>query len=175
MRYIFATGLLIVLLIISFERNSLWMNDGTIWSDAIGKSPMKSRGYNELGLHAIQVHDYSLAINAFTKTLQLNPYLSQPYINIGLAYEALHQTDMAILAYQKAISISPEDPTAYYNSGLLYYNLKNGHGKALELFLKARDLNPREPDVHQYLGLLYREMGKEKQALEEFRKYHLLK
>lgn len=53
MRYIFATALLIVFLIVSFERNSLWINDGTIWSDAISKAPMKARGYNELGLHAV--------------------------------------------------------------------------------------------------------------------------
>lgn len=175
MRHIFAAVLLIAFLMVSFERNNVWLNDGTMWSDAILKSPMKSRGYNEIGLHAVQARDYALAISAFTKALQLNPYLQQAYINIGLAYEGLHQTDMAILAYEKAVSVVPEDPIAYYNMGLLYYNTKNDRDTALKLFLKARDLNPSEPDVHYYLNLLYRDMGKTEQSLEEFQRYTELK
>lgn len=121
------------------------------------------------------MRDYALAINAFTKALQLHPYLLNTYINIGLAYEGLHQTDRAILSYQKAIMVAPDDPTAYYNMGLLYYTVRNDRDKAMELLMKARDLNPREPDVHHYLGLLYRDMGKGDQALEEFQKYNELK
>jgi tetratricopeptide (TPR) repeat protein len=175
MRYFLGAGLLVVLIVISLERNALWIDDGVLWADAVNKSPQKARGYNELGLHAIQAHDYALALDAFNKSLQLNPYLPNAYINIGLAYEGLHQMDMALLTYQKAIGMSPDDPTAYYNMGRVYYKTKNDRKKALELFLKARDLNPLEPDVHQNLGALYRDMGRTSEASEEFRLYDMLK
>lgn len=175
MRSVFSAGLLLVFLLVSYERNSAWQNDGTIWSDAIDKAPMKSRGYNELGLHAIHVRDYSLAISAFTRALQLDPYLYNAYINIGIAYEGLKQTDRAVLAYEKAIYIIPNDPTAYYNLGLLCYKILHDRDRALELFLKARDLNPLEPDVHQNLGLIYQAMGNYERAQEEFRMYSQLK
>lgn len=175
MRNIFGAGLLIILVIVSITRNTVWTNDKTLWTDAAQKSPLKARGYNEIGLYAIQVHDYALALSAFTRSLQLNPYMLNAYINIGLAYEGLGQIDLAILTYRKAISMGPDDPTAYYNMGRLYYEIKNDRDKALELFLKARDLNPLEPDVHHFLGLLYRDRGKGEEALEAFRRHTELK
>lgn len=175
MRNLPAAGLLILLAIASMARNTLWEDDGAIWLDAVNKAPQKARGYNELGLHAVQVHNYAQAIEAFTQSLRLNPYMSNAYINIGLAYEGLNRPDMAIRTYENAIGMVPDDPTAYYNLGLVYYKQRNDREKALELFLKARDLNPLEPDVHQNLGCVYRDMGRGADALEEFRLYQMLK
>lgn len=174
MRTIIGTLLLAILVIATIERNITWKDDGTLWVDTINKSPRKSRGYNELGLHAIQVRDYALALKAFTRSLELNPYLSNAYLNIGLAYEGLGQIDLAISTYEKAI-VMEKDPIGYYNLGLVYYKKKHDHQKALELFLKARDLNPREPDVHLHLGNLYRDEGKIEQAEEEYRLNKMLK
>jgi len=80
---------------------------------------------------------------------------------------------MAILAYQKAISIFPNNPIPYFNLGVAYYK-KLERERALESFLRARDLNLYEPDVHQNLGLIYREKGNSAQALEEFKLYEKL-
>jgi tetratricopeptide (TPR) repeat protein len=175
MKNILGAGLLIFLIIVSIARNAVWIDDGTLWLDTSEKSPRKARSYNEIGLHAIASRDFALAIRAFTKSIELDPYMSNAYINIGLAYEGLNQPDLAILTYRKAIGMSPEDPTAYYNMGLIYYRIKNDRNKALELFLKARDLNPLEPDVHQNLGAVFRDLGRDAEALEEFRQYKLLK
>lgn len=175
MRTLVGAALLITLVAASIERNALWFDDGTIWIDSINKSPKKGRAYNELGLHAIQVHDYTLALDAFTRAIRINPYLSNAHINIGLAYEGLERFDMAIAAYEKAIRIDPEEPTAYYNLGIVYFQKKNNPQKALELFLKARDLNPLEPDVHQYLGRIYQSNGDVQLAQKEFQLFTQLK
>lgn len=175
MRYAFASALLIILAILSVERNTVWTDDGTLWLDTIRRSPQKARGYNELGLHAIQAHNYELAIDAFTRSLGIDPYLPHAYINLGLAYEGLNRTDMAIRTYEKAMDIDPGDPTAYYNLGLLYYRVKKDRQKALGLFLKARDLNPLEPDVHQHLGDIYRDIGKSELSNEEYLLFRKLK
>ena len=167
--------LLVVLTAMSLARNTLWMDDGMLWLDTIQKSPHKARGYNELGLYAIKVHDYQLALSAFNRSLQLDPYMPHAYVNIGLAYEGLNRVDLAILAYQRAISLAPEDPIPYYNLGQVYYKTMKDHQKALGFFLKARDLNPLEPDVHQLLGYVYRDMGMDARSMAEFRLYNKLK
>jgi len=175
MRSALLLTVLLLLTITGITRNTIWMDDGGLWNDVIRKSPQKARGLNELALHAIQSHDYRAAIDAFMKCLQLNPYMPQAYINIGIAYEGLNRIDLAEQAYRKAISMSPDDPTAFYNLGVLYYKTGRERQKALDLFLKARDLDPLEPDVHQYLGYIYRDKGDIVRSQEEFRQYDMLK
>jgi len=175
MRTILSAGILIMLLAASIPRNSLWGDEGKLWLDTISKSPMKARGYNELGLEAVNIRNYALALDAFTRALKLDPYLSQTHMNIGLAYEGLYQIEKAIEAYERAIRISPRDPVPYYNMGLLYYKVKRDRQRALDLFLIARNLDPREPDVHSYLGAIYRELGLSAQADEEMRLFRMLK
>ncbi len=161
--------LVLILTTVCFLRNSVWENDATLWMDTAAKSPQKMRGYNEVGIHYLNEHNYEKALAIFVTLIRMNPYEPLARINLGLAYEGLGQTDLAAKAYEMAIAINPDDPTAYYNLGCLYYNTRKDHKKALELFLKARDLNPLEPDVHQYLGDIYREAGRPDLAQGEYR------
>jgi len=168
-------AIILALAILCFLRNEVWTSDGTLWMDIAAKSPNKARGYNEIGLHYINAHEYEKALEAFKRLLALDPYLPTVYTNLGLAYEGLGRIDLALATYEKAATLNPTDPTAYYNMGILYYqNLKN-RARALEFFIKARDLNPLEPDVHQYLGLIYRDQGRQDLADEEFRLFAELK
>ena len=168
-------SVLILLTVLSLLRNAAWKDDGTLWNDATSKGPGKARGYNEVGLHAIETGNYAEALYAFTKTIQKNPYQQEAYINIGLAYEGLKKTDLAVQAYEKAIALAPSDPVAYYNLGILFYNTGKDRDTAFGLLLKARDLNPQEPDVHEYLGFIYRERGDHPAAQKEFSLYQSLK
>jgi len=168
-------ALLLFLSLLSFQRNAIWDDDCTLWTDATIKSPSKARGYNELGLYALTKGRYSEALRAIARTIQMDPYQPVAYINIGLAYEKLQQIDLAVQAYEKAITLDPGDPTAYYNLGVVHYNYFKDRNKALPLLLKARDLNPLEPDVHNYLGKIYREQGDDKAAQKEFSLYQTLR
>lgn len=173
-RYV-AIALVLVLLVLSFLRNEVWTSDGALWMDTAAKSPNKARGYNEIGLHYINSHEYEKALQAFKRLLAIDPYLPTVYSNIGLAYEGLGQTDLALQAYERAAALNPADPTAYYNMGIIYYQARKNRSKALALFTKARDLNPLEPDVHQYLGLIYGDLGRQDLAAEELRLFAKLK
>ncbi len=162
-------ALVLILATVCFLRNGVWENDATLWMNTATKSPPKTRGNNEVGIYYLSKHNYERALATFITLIRTNPYEPNAYVNLGLAYEGLGMTDMAAQAYNRAITIKPDDPTAYYNLGCLYYNTRKDHRKALELFLKARDLNPLEPDVHQYLGDIYREAGRPDLAQEEYR------
>lgn len=168
-------ALILTLALTTFERNALWRDDGSLWGDAVRKSPSKARGYNELGLHYVHLQDYPAALRAFSRSLELDRYQPVVYINTGLAYEGLGRFDLAIEAYERSIFILPNDPTPYYNLGHLHYTKLQEDEKALSYFLKAVELNPLEPDVHQYLGLLYQKRGDYARAKRELDLFRQLK
>lgn len=175
MIHVIRVGLLLVLTIVSFQRNTVWRNERTLWTDTTTKSPNKARGYNELGLYASAIQDYKNTFPPLIRSLELNPYQPAIYINLGVAYEGLNQWDKALEMYGKAISLMSDEPEAYYNMGRIYYNEYHDRTRALNCFLKARELNPLEPDVHQYLAFIYHDQGNIEDAQKERALYEALK
>lgn len=175
MRLLPAILLIILLAAVSIARNDLWSDERTLWGDSISKSPRKSRGYNELGLHQITEGRYREAYALLRRSLELNPFQGQVYINLGMAFEGLGRTDDAVAMYEKAAWMSPADPVPYYNLGVVLYKTRRDPSRALDYFLKARDLDPREPDVHHFLSRIYTEQGDLARANEEDALYRYLK
>jgi len=167
--------LIVALCLAAFLRNALWQDDMTIWADSLEKSPLKARGYNELGIHYVSTREYDKAYAVLQRSLELNKYQPEIYINLGLVYEGLKRIDLAVQAYRNAVSYAPQDPIPYYNLGVIYYTNYKDLDAALVLFQKARDLNPLEPDVHQYLGNIYRDKGDLQKANEEYQLNRSLK
>jgi tetratricopeptide (TPR) repeat protein len=175
MRTLPAIIILLFLLATAFARNALWRDDGTIWGDSIAKSPRKSRGYNEIGLHLLEQGKYQEAYEVLSRSISVDPYQPVIYVNLGLALERLGQYEYARTTYERAISFNPGDPNAFYNLGVLHYTVFKNSEKAFGYFLQARDLNPLEPDVHQFLGQIYSERGDQARSAEEWRLYGQLK
>jgi tetratricopeptide (TPR) repeat protein len=168
-------ALLAILMMLTSARNAQWHTEGSLWEDIIEKSPSKARAFNEFGLYVLAAGDQEKAFMLLTRSLQLDPYQPQIYVNLGLVFEQLGKIDRAVAAYHQAIFSHPESPTAYYNLGILYYRPLKDRGKALDHFLKARDLDPMEPDVHRYLASIYDEMGKADLSRKEMDRYDHLK
>lgn len=175
MRISLSIIVLAALIIATVIRNEVWRDDGSMWADAIKKTPKKARGYNELGIHLAAAGNHAEALRVLNLSLALDPYQPPVYVNIGAALEKLNRPEEAVKAYRLAIQYDPRDPTAYYNLGSLLYSVYLDRDQALNNFIIARDLNPREPDVHQYLGMIYRDKGDIARAEEEFALYRYLK
>lgn len=163
------------LAVLSIARNEQWRNDGSLWEDILEKSPNKARAFNEYGLHVLAAEDPEKALRLLNRSLQLDPYQPEVYVNLGLVFEKLGRIDNALAAYDRAIFTHPESPAAYYNLGVLYYRTLKDRSKALDHFLKARELDPLEPDVHHYLASIYAEIGKEYLSRQELSLYDRLK
>lgn len=164
--------LLPLLAVLSIARNEQWRSDGSLWEDIIEKSPGKARAFNEYGLHVLAAGDPERALRLLNGSLQLDPYQPEVYVNLGLVFEKLGRIDDALTAYNRAIFTHPESPTAYYNLGVLYYRTLKDRSRALDHFLKARDLDPLEPDVHRYLASIYADMGNADASRREMSLYN---
>jgi tetratricopeptide (TPR) repeat protein len=98
--------ILIILVMLSIARSSVYIDEVTLWSDVVAKSPNRARQHINLG-HALQIAgppDDALA--HFKKALYLEPdnldaqfNLTVQYYDMGLMAEAERECDLIIQRY----------------------------------------------------------------------------
>ena len=111
--------------ILSYQRNLVWKDDITLWSDVIKKSPYKSRAYLNLGIAYAATGDDREALSYFGKALQLDPGNYKIYSNMGVSYNRIGMKRQAINYYRTAIRINPGYAIGRYNLGLLLFDAGN--------------------------------------------------
>jgi tetratricopeptide (TPR) repeat protein len=124
LRWIELVVLIVVLLIYgwaSYERNFVWNDEFSLWSDVVKKSPDKSRGYNEMGMFYYERQMPDKATPFFIKSLFLNPDSDTAHNNLGLCFLAKNLTNQAIEEFQEAIRLSPLNGMYHVNLGIAYW------------------------------------------------------
>ena len=76
--------------------------------------------YQAQGVVARKMGNFKLAIEQYTKAIDINPNYFKAYFNRAFAYDKIAQFDKAIEDYTKAIMIKPEYPYTYYNRGITF-------------------------------------------------------
>ncbi|MFZ6016215.1 MAG: tetratricopeptide repeat protein [Nitrospirota bacterium] len=102
------------------QRNLVWKDDISLWSDVVKKSPAKARVHNYLGLAYHKIGDMDNAILQHKKSLSLNPFYADAHNNIGIFYFDKGLVDKAITHFKHAIEINPAHADAHYNLGVAY-------------------------------------------------------
>lgn len=151
--------------VMTYQRNKVWENPLTLWSDAARKSPLKARPYNNLGYYFYLVKsDLNKAISNFNKAIEINPGYPDAYNNRGCIYQNKGELDQAISDFSKAIEINPRYASAYSNRGLAYAN-KGNPEQAISDCNKAVEANPGCVEAYFTLGLIYLNKGNLEQSL----------
>ena len=83
---IFIFLILASLLIGTRERNKVWKDEVSLWSDAKLKAPFVSRPYNNLGEAYDKLGNYNMAIAEFEAALRLAPNYFYALSNFGNIY-----------------------------------------------------------------------------------------
>lgn len=113
-------GLVLIYGLATYQRNFIWNDDLSLWSDVIKKSPNKARPYNYLGLAYHKVRDLDNAILQYKKSLSLGPFYADAHNNIGVSYFYKGLIDKAITHFKHAIEVNPSHADAHYNLGVAY-------------------------------------------------------
>ncbi len=139
------TIIVIACSILAFQRNKVWEDDLTLWSDVIVKSPNKARPLNNRGLVYKNMKQWDKAIADYSKTIAIDPKYTIAYSNRGVAFSNLKQWDKAIADYTKVIEMEPKLVAGYNNRGSVYGNL-GLWDKSIADFSKAVEINPNFKD-----------------------------
>jgi len=140
--------------VLAHQRNKVWKDEFSLWSDVVSKSPKKVRGYLNLGYAYGNLKQWNEAIPNFNKVIELDPNRHPAaYYNLGIAYWATEQKDKAMENYSAAIKLDPNYADAYQGRGVCYHYL-NDFDSALADYSKAISLAPK-PDLYLNRGLIY--------------------
>ena len=121
------------------------------------------------GVHFYNQREFSKAIQAYQKVIELDPTYVEAYNNLGITYQMVGDVDRASGAYQKATEMNPRYEKGYNNLGILLL-LKGRYDEALEAFQKALAINSSNIESHINLGILFKKKGQWEKAVESYQR-----
>ena len=167
---IFLIALIALYSYLTYQRNRVWQNDGTLWTDTVRKSPENSRARNNRGLYFMKEEKFRLAIYDFTKAIELNSTYSEPYSNRGTAYFFRKNYYKALDDLNKCIEMDPDIAETYLNRSNIHMVLGDYKSAIKDLrILLRKDTS----EYYAYLGLArsYRKMKNWNKAIDNYEEY----
>jgi len=111
------------------------------------------------------------AIEACNAIAEVHPEWADVHFKLARAYEAKGAHGKAISEYKKAISINPDYIDACRCLGELYSD-EGFYNEAIEQFTTVLNTKVKfdYADIHRHKGFALEKIGKEEQAIEEYKK-----
>ena len=151
----------------TYQRNNVWEDKVTLWSDVVKKSPNKPRPNFNLGTALTEQERDEEAIPYYKRALDLNPNLDQPHINLGEALERQGKTDEALEHYRIALKLKPDLPEAHNNIGGIL--AKQGRTEeAIQYYQNALKIRPHYALANFNLAGALTAMGNMDEAIKHY-------
>jgi Flp pilus assembly protein TadD len=181
----FLTAGIIVLSLLSYNRNMVWQNEVSFWMDGLKKSPENPQVYLGLGTAYQRKQALGEAKKIYRKAIdRFNPdaasltstgrhLFARIFNNLGVL--ALEAGDLpAARDHLKAsITLYPHNAATYKNLGIALY--QNGQSpEAIKLLDTALQYRENDPGIYYYKGLCYLAQGEQSLAKQNLSKAHTL-
>jgi tetratricopeptide (TPR) repeat protein len=151
---------------LTYERNKIWKDDLTLWSDNIAKTPELPRPFVSRGVAYGNLGQWDKAIGDFSSAIKIDHQNTDAYSNRGVAYATLGQFENAIADFSSVIQIDPKKASAYSNRGLAYGNLGQWD-KAINDCSKAIGIDPNYSTAYFNRGIVYLNLGQWDKAIAD--------
>lgn len=117
-----ALAMLAVLAVSTRQRNAVWENEYTLWSDTAAKSPtpLVPVAYVHLGNYAKDAGRLAEAEGYFLRALEIAPDHVAARNNLGITLQRLGRVDEAIALYHEITVDRPDVAEGWYNLGKAY-------------------------------------------------------
>ncbi|HEX8948705.1 MAG TPA: tetratricopeptide repeat protein [Dissulfurispiraceae bacterium] len=158
--------LIAFLSVCTYARNKIWGSDLALWADVVQKSPLKARGYNNLGMAYFKVNNISGAIAMLSRAVELKPAYADAWANRGMINARTGNHKAAMDDCTRAIALNPRFRDAYNDRGLANAELGN-YKAALDDFTRAVAIDPRYAEAYCNRGGVYLRMRQPGKAAED--------
>lgn len=156
--------------IYTFQRNRIWKDDITLWSDALRKSPRSMEVYTSLAIAYRRAGEFGKSIDLSKKALALsgneNFFIHD---NLGRMYIDMEKWELAAQEFEMAIKGYPSKADSHNELGTAYYRL-NKLDKAEKAFLAAIKYDPYFYRPYFNIGVLYDRLGRREEAFNAYKK-----
>ena len=169
------TTLCIFLILFSFffltrERNKVWKDEVSLWTDAKIKAPYNIRPYNNLGEAYDKIGKYELAIVEFEAALRLNPDYFFALNNLGNIYGKKKKYAQAILYTKQALQKNPSYSPGHYNLAKALHMIGNPE-QAMASYREAIKYNPYFEEAFFNISFLALELKLLTEAISNFKNF----
>ena len=167
--------ILLVLAILTWQRNELWNHPIAFYQDNLRIAPRSERANNGLGTSYYAAGRLREAEIAFRKTLEINPKYYYNYRNLPLLYNKLGRFDETIALLKQGITYFPEDVSMYNNLAILYDHLAttsqsaDQNAQAVRYFEAAMKIDARNSQLTGNLARHYKRLGQLAEAEKFYR------
>ena len=149
------------------DRNKVWSDSVTLWSDCVAKSPNKARPHSNLGASLALRGRTQEAMNHYTTAVKINPNYAEAHYNMGVALEREGRTDEAALHYTKTLKINTNHAEAHSNIGVTLVRQGNFE-EGITHFAEALRIKPHYVKAHMNMGSALLSQGKTDEAVAHF-------
>jgi tetratricopeptide (TPR) repeat protein len=172
-------AVIVILGLLTRERNRIWLSPETLWYDAMRKAPNQAGPVNNIAAYigwgkAASPEKKELAIRLFTRAAAMNHpsvlFRARIYDNIGTLSAELGKSGPAEAAYRKAIDLDEKFLKARYNLARLLAataQWEKALAAADELISASR--GTARPEYYETRGFVLLWMSKPDEALDSLR------
>jgi tetratricopeptide (TPR) repeat protein len=153
----------------SVNRNSVWKNAYTLWSDSIEKDPKRERAWYWLASYYMTEKDNENAQKCYNKSIENNPAFPLAYNGRANLKKETGDLQGALQDYNKAISLDPNYVTAFYNRGITNAAL-NKLDESIKDYDKSIQLGNTSSAVYYNRGNAKRRIKDYKGAIDDYNK-----
>src|SRR2546426_527424 len=140
---------------------------------AIDKGSRNADTYEHLGINLMVENRFPEAVKAFRRAVELDPKRARLWALVGDAEQQSGDVDGAIRDFQRALTQDPNLPAVWTKLGIAYKD-KDCRGcrtKAVDALQHATRVDPGDALAHHELGYIFKDDGRRRDAIAEFRRY----
>lgn len=160
-------GIIIALGTATYQRNRVWQDYVSLWTDVLEKSPHNFRAHANLGIGLYSEQKTKKAISHFLQAIKLRPNYDLAHYNLGLAFERQGALKPAVAYYREALRIKPDYVKAHVNLGIALAREGNLE-EAVSHFLTAIRFKPDSAEAHLNLGIAMERQGNLDGAVQHY-------
>ena len=144
----------------TYQRNTVWYSEATLWRDVTEKSPSNGRAWMNYGLSYLGEGNYLEAKRLFERALFYTPHYASLEINLGIVHDKLGAPHVAEQHLQRALRLQPDAVGGHYFYAR--WLVEQGRAReALPLLQRALPLSPGFTAARYLLMQLYFAQGAE--------------
>ena len=162
-------GIVMVFSIWTYERNSVWKDEITLWEDCVKKSPASVRSLSNLASNLYIKGKFEEAAGLLKNAVRLDPDDEKVHVHLGNVFFAQGNRDQAIDHYRKALKLYPAYDMAHINLGSVLL-LEGRIQEAVVHFEEALRINNFNDQAHSNLAKALLKAGKTQEAVIHFKK-----
>jgi tetratricopeptide (TPR) repeat protein len=151
----------------TIERNKVWKDNVSVWSDSLEKTPNSLIALNNLSHALVKRGKYDLAITHLSRALTINPHAEKLHGNLGFAFYGKKDYPKALEAFNKVLQLNPQSIETYNNIGMIAKDTKD-YKKAFACFQKAIEMKPTFALAYINRAKLYMEQGDKTRAVADY-------